>query len=519
MLLLRLFAVLLLSYSAVYSAQDTGKRYTVSGSVVNSVTGEPIRRALVTVGGTLTFTGADGRFEAQNVPESTPMVSAQKPGYFDCAERCHAGGAVKQIDLHSDKDDVLLKLTPEAKIQGHVVDDTGEPVSNIQVSAEAERIFNGRKQLQQVRGGMTDENGNYEITELQPGSYRIETEAHPTFFAMFMGKNSPRPEMYPRRFYPDTGDESAALMLDVKGGQTAEADFTLKPVPAFRISGSIAPGSGGTYVTAEKGQGDGEGQVPFQIRPGTNQFIIPYIAAGPWRLHFMRTPMMQPGQAEPQQLYAEEDVNVASADIKNLQVLMEPLPSVSVEISGGSAEDAQQLQVQFIARDGSRGMYQASRQRGPESPLQFLNVRPGRYGVVVWTGNQCVDTITAGNVDLTRDDFVVSAGAQSQAIQIGLGNDCATLQVSVRQQELSRMMTVILLSRSRKAEPLVMGGTGSFAFSHLAPGDYEVFAFSNADGLEYANPEVMRQFSGQEITLEPGQQATVTVNVIERGEK
>src|SRR5579875_1098199 len=62
-------------------------RHTATGTVVNSVTGEPIRRALVRINGAgeqhSGFTGGDGRFSIDGVAEGLIVISAEKPGFFD----------------------------------------------------------------------------------------------------------------------------------------------------------------------------------------------------------------------------------------------------------------------------------------------------------------------------------------------------------------------------------------------------------------------------------------------------
>ena len=55
---------------------------SLSGVVVNSITGQPISRALVQIGEHAALTGHDGRFEFENVTEGTGAPTASKPGYF-----------------------------------------------------------------------------------------------------------------------------------------------------------------------------------------------------------------------------------------------------------------------------------------------------------------------------------------------------------------------------------------------------------------------------------------------------
>lgn len=525
-----LFAFLLSSYFAVCFAQQANQpastqKYTVTGSVVNAVTGEPIRRALVTMNGALAFTGADGRFELGNVPDGLVMAAAQKPGFFDCSAVPCPGQKQQgptQFAIHANKDDVVLKLVPEARIEGRVTDESGDPISNMTITARSEQVSDGRKQLNNFRTAATDENGDYEISELMPGTYKLQTAMRPTFMVFANVRNAPRPEIYAPRFYPNAPDESSAQNIELKGGESAQAAFTLTSAPAYRISGTIQP-PGQVFLTADDGESQ-QVQIPFRmIQEG--KFIIPYIPAGTWTLHFHQQPMNMRGRmlvagSQAQQYYAEATVTVGSTDIQNLAVVMQPLPTIEVHTGSASNEDSQMASVQLTSREGNES-YGGGRQGGPDSPYQITNVRPGRYSVTVFGGNECVDTVTSGNIDLTHDDFVVSPESQNQTINVTLRKDCSSLAVTPHTADPSSTTYLLLLATSRAIDPqqIQLTGSGPFTFRNLSPGDYQVYAFANVDGLEYTNPEVMRQFTGQQVTLSPNQQGAITVDVIARGEQ
>ncbi|MGH9694811.1 MAG: carboxypeptidase-like regulatory domain-containing protein, partial [Bryobacteraceae bacterium] len=68
---------------------DNGQRYSLSGTVVNSATGEPVPHALVQFflsGVHVALSGPDGRFRFDNLPGGAATMSAQKPGFFSPQE-------------------------------------------------------------------------------------------------------------------------------------------------------------------------------------------------------------------------------------------------------------------------------------------------------------------------------------------------------------------------------------------------------------------------------------------------
>lgn len=516
---LRLPALLLGILPALSPAQGL-QRYTVSGTVLNAVTNEPIRRALVGVGGSLVFTGPDGRFQVENVPGGPAIVAAQKPGFSECSQwDCGANlsRTMVTITVGSGTNDVLLKLVPESRIQGRIVDEDGEPISNIDVQLLSERVLDGSKQLRREGGAQTDDNGNYRIEGLTSGSYLIRTALTPGLVGWqegFSGRPS-LSQVYPERFYPNTPDRASAQPLELRAGQVGEADFTLEPVPAFRISGSVTPLVPGLGISYEDAEGQRVG-TPALFDPKSGHFALTFTPAGTWTLVF------ESADSENRAYYARETVTVSSKNVDGLRVLLQPLALVPVNVTNAENEEARQVPLQLEPVDGdpSRALF-AGRLNG-NRPYGIANVPPGKYRVIVHlAGSQCIDSLTSGNTDLTRDHLVVGAGVEPQPINLTLRSDCAALQVTARSRKQNEKTNIIVTSTILAIPPLItqLEPGGSFTFTGLTPGDYSAYAFGDINGLEYGNPEAMRRFSGQQITLSANQHATLTLEVIGREDK
>src|ERR1700683_1752034 len=108
-------------------------RYSLSGTVVNSATGEPIRRVLVECSLDCTqamLTDGEGRFEFDDLPEGQASINARKPGFFS-EQELHQGQLrsptpATMIEVGPQMSPVVLKLYPEGVITGRVEAD-GEP--------------------------------------------------------------------------------------------------------------------------------------------------------------------------------------------------------------------------------------------------------------------------------------------------------------------------------------------------------------------------------------------------------
>ena len=282
--------LLAVSCSAVCTAQlqsPAKNRFPVTGTVVNSITGEPIRRALVRSGsGDLAFTGADGRFQ-MDLPEGQAFINAQKPGFSEPGSPRDGIFQLRPFTVGPGKNDIVLKLAPEATIQGRVVDSDGEPIEGVQVQLTMEQIANGRKELQLRQSANTNDDGTYRIGGLTPSAYLVHTAVHPVFTVSgnAFAPNQFPAQIYPQEFYPGSLDVSGAQPIELKPGQEAQVDFTLSPVRAFRVSGSVAGAQNGAFVSVE----DAEGQQMFtsmNFDQRTGRFVLPNVPSGSWTLRF-----------------------------------------------------------------------------------------------------------------------------------------------------------------------------------------------------------------------------------------
>src|ERR1700756_1399344 len=85
-------SALLFMSAGLLQAQENGsgtttnqRTYEVRGTVINSVTHEPIERALVSIAGETSssqLTDNEGRFEFPNVPAGRSVLQARRPGFF-----------------------------------------------------------------------------------------------------------------------------------------------------------------------------------------------------------------------------------------------------------------------------------------------------------------------------------------------------------------------------------------------------------------------------------------------------
>jgi hypothetical protein len=529
-----LAAVTRLVYTAQLPAPSANTpRYTVTGTVVNSVTNEPVPRTLVHLLGSepqSTFTNPQGHFEFAGIPEGQVTVVAERPGFLDPRTSSNTPTRDPSVHIGPGTNDFRLALIPQSAIEGTVVDPDGDPIEGAQVQLLMEQINQGRKQW--VSRGMetTDDEGKYRFQALESRPVLLCTTEQP-LRPLRPGAPS---TAYPLTYFPGVRNSSSAQPIDLKPGQTATANLTLTAVPTFFISGTIAgvPSGSGVWATTQTELGVPDMVNSFQPNLQTGRFVIRNFPAGEWKYIF------QTSGPPDKQMRAELDLSVTS-NVQGLSVVLHPLANIPVILTHAPSVAGPQQNaspgssspfpiVQLISTTASASQLfvaepppDAGKNPNEEPPHFVLQQVPsGEYRLsLLSVGSECVDTASSGSTDLLREPFVVPSGSIPQPITIAMRSDCAKIAPKVQSNGTSVASVVIVVSDSPAFQPLVIPVTpgANNASGPLSPGSYRVYAFSDLTDLEYANPEAMRDFPAQSVDLQAGQNAEVTLELIDRG--
>ncbi len=503
------------------AAQVQGPPQTITGTVVNAVSGEPIRHALVQLLGPrmrTVLTGPDGRFQLEDVPPGPLNFIVNKPGFFD-ARVIPGHRQDATYSFGSGNTDVALKLFPAAKISGRLTDQDDEPVEQTTVQVLSESITNGRKEWAVRGGASTDDDGSYRSDDLPPGRYVV--------FAWGQAQDGSgiASEVIGPTFYPEGQDPALAQVIDLQSGQDFRADFHLRAQAGHSIAGTIggyptALGLAYTFSTA----GLSNNWPTIGVDQSQGRFAGRGIPNGNWIL------TVHANDSQGRSYDARQEITVNGTDIQNIQILLHPAASIPVTVnhSAKGAVAGNPGVSAVLTSDGPAGNFRqyGLMSRDQRSPPAFENVSEGRYTLnVQGFGGECVDSAWYGNVDLLRDYLVMGPDGVSQPIVINMRGDCATLTPKIDGADNQTSASVIVVPSGWFAEPRVLQfntqQSGAGAVFHgqslmLTPGTYQVFAFTNIEGLEYANPEAMRDYPSQSVTLDPNQKLEITVKPAER---
>jgi hypothetical protein len=223
---------------------------------VFSVDGTPLRRAQVRAtgqdgrGGGVSTTDPQGKFEIKELPAGRYSISASKAGFVNMSfgqRRADQAGGGTILDVLDNQivEKINFALPRGGVIAGRILDEFGEPIAGVQVSAMRSRFMNGARRMMPSGGDNTDDTGAYRLYGLAPGEYLVSGTVRSQMFMMPGMTSQNEPEGYAPSYYPGTPSMAEAQRITIKGGQELTGvNFALAATKLARIRGRVTNSGG-----------------------------------------------------------------------------------------------------------------------------------------------------------------------------------------------------------------------------------------------------------------------------------
>lgn len=223
---------------------------SLSGRVVNAITGEPVRHAMVVlqnlsrgVNYQSTTDGA-GTFSAGNLPPGDYLVQVSHPTYPGMLGIQGQSQTVKVVSAEQSSG-VTLRLMPGGTIIGKVLDDGGEPVSGCAISALGPSRSGDLAAFVLKGNATTNDKGEYKFDALMADRYLIyalcqESLAVERRLAVWHPELIEPTESWLPIYYPDNPSPVGAQWLTaLPGSELSGIDFKLRSTPVTTVSGTL----------------------------------------------------------------------------------------------------------------------------------------------------------------------------------------------------------------------------------------------------------------------------------------
>jgi protocatechuate 3,4-dioxygenase beta subunit len=219
---------------------------TISGTVVDSASGDAVRKASVTVTwhGTprawaTTRTDGSGKFIFEGLPAGTYDLRANKNGLgvaiYGANSTRELGETITLADGET-RENLKLRFLRTGTVSGRVVDADGDPVTGTSVTLlRSGRNPSGRV-LSNYRGTNTDDRGEYKIPSVDPGEYYLYCSPNRIpMMAQGVLHDIPMPQ-----YYSGARDAKDAIPVNVRTSEVLSGiDFRLTSERPAKITGRL----------------------------------------------------------------------------------------------------------------------------------------------------------------------------------------------------------------------------------------------------------------------------------------
>jgi hypothetical protein len=148
----------------------------LTGQVLNAVTGQPVPRALVRLNDRAILADHDGKFEIDQISDSSGMLQVIKPGFSMSTDAANSPNIFLQLDQLSGP--LVIRLYPEGLLTGTISGPDGEPLSHINVLARRSVYDESGHHWLPVGFTQTDTHGQFRMP-VSAGDYRLQTRYVP----------------------------------------------------------------------------------------------------------------------------------------------------------------------------------------------------------------------------------------------------------------------------------------------------------------------------------------------------
>lgn len=540
------------------SSTPPASGFAVSGTVVNSISGDPISRAEVSLvpqsraaevslvpqfRGQETLTVASdssGHFSFTGVSAGRYTLTAVHRGFVPQSYLQH-GQNSSAVVVGADLDDsnLVLRLPQQGAIAGHIFDQSGDPIRGARVSLFSRDPADSAAPPVFSRGASTDDTGYFRLGMLMPGIYYVGVSAqpwyarHPQTFApskppdanqsggqirqstQFPSAASVDPRLdvvYQPMFFGGATELADAQPVRISAGETETADMTLTAVPArhIRLNMEATPNQFPNVSVYDESN-----SITFQMSAQVMQ-----IEPGVWEIAgvppgqitaTIRTidPERRIQNVETIQLGTDQEVyfgaTAAGAVVKGVLTGEGGFRAAGTRIS--LIHSGQLVQVStIVAADGTFEF--------PEK------IAPGTYEVVVnGAASHFLAHLTATGASATGN--TISVGAQNVQLALtvsGAFSKISGFAVSAGKHAPGVLIVLLPQGSTNGVAPTRFyqsDADGSFTLQDVVPGRYSLFALENAWELNWHNADFLGEFAaqGKAVSAESGGDIKIDVPV------
>jgi protocatechuate 3,4-dioxygenase beta subunit len=515
--------------SASNTAQPAPGTATLRGRVFAADSGQPLRNARVSAFAPdiretrLAVTDAEGRYEFKDVRAGRYTLSAGKGSYLGLSYgQRRPGEAGKPLEIldHQTVERVDFALPRGSVVTGRIVDEFGEPVSDVEIAVQRSQIVLGQRRLVASGQATTNDLGEFRLFGIPPGQYYLSaTWRNPPPMA-----NGDNKTTYPPTYFPGTANLAQAQRITLAVGQElTDIVMALKPIPAARVTGSTTA-SDGRPMTGMVGVMSATGfgfTRSTGIRPdGT--FALTGVTPGEY--------MIRTNSSDIDAEVAVANITVTGDDITDLRLVGAP-PSTSsgrIVVDPVAAASLPTLTLRPFPVDPGVIPIGISATSIRDDGTFELKSRPGRMRIDIANqpGGWAIRAVRLNGIDVTDSGIRFSSNDHVNGLEVELTNRLTTISglVTNGRGETVKEYTTIAFSQDREqwTDTTRYQGSGRpdqdgrFKIVGLPPGDYYIVAIDMIERGQSSDPDFLEtvRTKATAVSIREGDTRTVDLTLI-----
>ncbi len=503
------------------------KLYRIAGTVTNILTGETVAHASVSLVDEVTGetmqtveSAPDGQFALEPVAAGKYALRAARRGYiaafFD--EHDEYSSAIMTGE-GQDTEHIPFRINPGAMAYGTITDDAGEPVQNAHVMLiKRSRTGGLGEHLAGEISGQTDDEGNFEFWNLQPGTYFLAVQATP-WFALHpvtsISSATDNPERrsataaldvaYPVTYYDAQTDQASATPVTLRSGDHVPLNVMLHAVPAIHLLVRGADLRGNNFNAmphlAQTVMGQ-EAETSVEMHPGP---------PGSGLMEFAGVP---PGhysvsQGDPPRTVEIDANGSGSMEVNPAQGEQASKVTLKVRMADNSPLPDRlglTLRPQNQGQRDRQGAVTNASQSSAESLAGSLtgtwtgDLRPGSWDVLPISGNHRLAVVSMQGSSGTMQGSRIQVTDKPLMLSIGLAEGATQVTgFAFKDGKGLPGVMIVLVPKNPGANWALFrrdqsDSDGSFGLRDVVPGQYTVVAIEEGWELDWAKPEVISRY-------------------------
>ena len=516
---------------------------SVAGQVVHESAGTPLRKVAVQLApseGSTVFrqddrnwhsatTDSDGRFQIVGIQPGEYRVVLEHNGFLSSTRRSRLySSTLLSLAPGQELQGLLFRMRPAGVIKGKVVDEDGDAVPGIGVSAVS---ASGRDMESNVNA-TTNDLGEYRIAGLPEGKFLVIAQPQAEMIAS--GSKPSQEKVYAPTYYPGSLDQNQAASIDVHAGDETTASFNLISSRTFTVKGRVFGLKPQAHPTAQRQiviAGAGPASIVLERADGQDNqsrgggiaddgsFEIQGVLPGSYNARINSEHLNR--------LRVNQAIEVRDADIDGVQLTTES----SVEMHGrfrmddGRKLDWRQVQIMIDPDDRKQSDGPMMARMQADGSFTVANVEPGNYHVVVTSSSASlrdyiVKEVNVDGKEVGDSGFTTTGGASFLDI-VGSAKGSAIEGTAVDDdgKPIPDMQIVCIPDAARRKrhdiyQQVQTDQRGYFSLRGLNAGEYQVFALDDASS-DITDQDFVSAHDGQgeTVIVEAGEHKSIVLKL------